>query len=72
MSIAASEFLTPYQLHQRWGRAISPKTLANWRTRGQGPEWTKLGGRVVYPLHLVVAYEQAGKPTRELVKATGC
>ncbi len=28
------------------GRA--PKTLAQWRMQGIGPEWTKCGGRVFY------------------------
>lgn len=29
-------------------RRISVKTLANWRSSGTGPAWTKSGGRVVY------------------------
>jgi predicted DNA-binding transcriptional regulator AlpA len=27
---------------------ISPKTLANWRSLGQGPAYSKLGHAVVY------------------------
>jgi hypothetical protein len=27
---------------------VKPQTLAKWRTRGEGPEFSKLGGRVVY------------------------
>jgi hypothetical protein len=52
-------YLTPYQLHRRWGGAISPKTLANWRAKHIGPQWTKVGGRVVYALAMVVAYERS-------------
>ncbi len=26
----------------------APKTLAQWRMQGIGPEWTKCGGRVCY------------------------
>ncbi len=26
----------------------APKTLAQWRMQGVGPEWTKCGGRVFY------------------------
>ena len=26
----------------------APKTLAQWRMQGIGPEWTKCGGRVFY------------------------
>lgn len=27
---------------------VSPKTLANWRSRGTGPKWRKHGGVVIY------------------------
>lgn len=27
---------------------FSPKTLANWRTKGTGPRYRKVGGRVLY------------------------
>lgn len=27
---------------------LSPKTLDNWRSRGGGPPYYKLGGRIVY------------------------
>jgi hypothetical protein len=52
------EYLTPYALHKRWGAAISPKTLANWRTKSIGPRWVKIGGRVVYPVEAVLEYEK--------------
>lgn len=54
-----SEFLTPYQLYKRWGGAISPKTLANWRVKGGGPSWTKVGGRVLYPMGAIQDFEQS-------------
>lgn len=56
--MVGSEYLTPYALHKRWGAAISPKTLANWRTKCRGPRWAKIGGRVVYPLEAVLEYER--------------
>lgn len=28
---------------------VSPKTLANWRSLGKGPDWHRHGGLVVYP-----------------------
>lgn len=52
------EYLTPYLLHKRWGGAISPKTLANWRAKQTGPRWSKIGGRVVYAMQDVVDYER--------------
>jgi hypothetical protein len=62
------EFLTPYALHKRWGGAISPKTLANWRVKGLGPRWQKMGGRVVYALEAVLDYEKAQGMGRSLSK----
>lgn len=53
-----ADFLTPQQLCQRWGNAVTPETLANWRAKGRGPAYTKVGARVRYPLAAVIAYEQ--------------
>lgn len=36
---------------------VSPKTLANWRYLGKGPEWRRHGGRVVYPSTGVDRYD---------------
>ena len=51
------EFLTPYDLYRRWSKAISTKTLANWRSLGIGPPYSKLRGRVVYRSHDVLTWE---------------
>lgn len=59
-----NEYLTPYALHKRWGAAISPKTLANWRAKNTGPKWKKLGGRVVYAMSDVLLYEQECNSSR--------
>lgn len=54
--------LTPGELAQRWRMDV--KTLSNWRNKGRGPAYVKLGGgrntRVLYPVPAVEAYEQAG------------
>jgi predicted site-specific integrase-resolvase len=42
-------------LAARW--AISPRTLERWRWAGIGPLFIKLGGRVVYRLKDVEAFE---------------
>lgn len=61
--------LTPTELAKRW--RIDPKTLANWRAKGRGPAYVKLGqaayAKVLYPVQAVEAYEQAGVrlPARE-------
>lgn len=36
---------------------MSHRTLANWRSRGEGPRYEKIGHAVVYPLKWVLIYE---------------
>jgi predicted site-specific integrase-resolvase len=50
-------FLNQSRLASRW--QISPRTLERWRWTGEGPAFLKIGGRVVYRLEDVLAYEQA-------------
>lgn len=47
--------LNQIDLARRW--SISPRTLERWRWLGQGPQYLKIGGRVVYRLDDVEAYE---------------
>ena len=51
------QFLTPAQLSDRWGGMIGPRTLANWRSQGNGPPFVKIGGAIAYRLADVEAYE---------------
>ena len=46
-----------HQVHlaERWN--LSPRTLERWRWERIGPRYLKLGGRVVYRLEDVEAYE---------------
>jgi hypothetical protein len=62
-------FLTPYDLCKRWGKVVTPKTLANWRSLGVGPPYTKLQGRVVYSVEDIEAYELRKKKPGELPRA---
>ena len=48
--------LNVYQLSKRWG--VVPKTLDHWRQRGCGPLFLKIGGRILYRLSDIEAYEQ--------------
>ena len=50
--------LNQTELAARW--TISARTLERWRWTGEGPAFLKIGGRVVYRLEDVLAYEQAG------------
>ncbi|MFH1157626.1 MAG: helix-turn-helix domain-containing protein [Pseudomonadota bacterium] len=45
------------ELSRRWG--MSPRTLERWRWLGEGPAFVKLGGKVVYRLSDIEAYEQS-------------
>lgn len=47
--------LTQHELAQRW--RISPRTLERWRWLQEGPQFLKIGGRVVYRLEDIEAYE---------------
>lgn len=48
-------------LARRWN--ISPRTLERWRWLGRGPAYLKVGGRVLYRLEEVEAYEAASLKT---------
>ncbi|MEM8625457.1 MAG: helix-turn-helix domain-containing protein [Pseudomonadota bacterium] len=47
--------MTQVELAARW--QVSPRTLEQWRWRGVGPRYLKIGGRVIYPLEFVETYE---------------
>ncbi|MCI4660339.1 MAG: helix-turn-helix domain-containing protein [Neomegalonema sp.] len=51
------QHLTQKQLAERW--RMSPRTLEQWRWRGVGPKYLKLGGRVLYRVEDVVSFENA-------------
>lgn len=52
-----SEFLTVAQLAERWKQQVTVATLATWRSRGSGPPFVKVGGKVLYRVADIVAYE---------------
>lgn len=46
---------TQVGLAKRW--QISPRTLEQWRWQGRGPHFLKIGGRVIYRLSDIEAFE---------------
>lgn len=58
MSEQHPKFLTAQEVSNRYDGRISVKTLTNWRNLGGGPPFTKLGGKVLYPVEKLVAWEQ--------------
>jgi hypothetical protein len=49
--------LNQIELSRRW--SISPRTLERWRWLKAGPQYLKIGGRVVYRLDDVEAFESS-------------
>ncbi len=47
--------LTQRELSRRWH--VSPYTLERWRWLGQGPLFLKIGGKVLYRLEDIEAFE---------------
>lgn len=50
-------FLTPAELVERYNGTVSTRTLANWRSAGISPPFTKVGGRILYPLRELIEWE---------------
>tara|TARA_B100001059_G_scaffold29003_1_gene23477 strand:+ start:2460 stop:2654 length:195 start_codon:yes stop_codon:yes gene_type:complete len=48
-------FIDQAQLAERWKR--SERTLENWRSRGIGIPYYKIGGKVLYDFEDVTTYE---------------
>jgi hypothetical protein len=49
-------FLTSDQLAKRW--IIRTETLSQWRWNGRGPQYLKIGRRVLYRLEDVLCFEE--------------
>jgi hypothetical protein len=47
--------LTQIDLAARWG--LSPRTLEAWRSRGEGPAYLRLGGKIAYRIEDIEAFE---------------
>jgi predicted site-specific integrase-resolvase len=52
-------FLNQSRLASRW--QISPRTLERWRWKGEGPSFVKIGGRVVYRIEDILAFERSNE-----------
>ena len=62
--------LSTRELAERWN--ISRRTLDRWRWAGEGPRFLKLGGRVVYRIADIEAFEQQQLRTRTDAPANQC
>ena len=50
-------YLRQIDLARRW--RMSARTLERWRWQGIGPTHLKIGGKVLYRLEVIEAYEEA-------------
>lgn len=55
--VNAQIYLNTHEAAERLSLALS--TLANWRSAGQGPAYLRAGGRILYPLDQLEAWEAA-------------
>jgi hypothetical protein len=53
----ATNYLTPEEVVSRWRRRIDIDTLANWRSKKQGPTYHRFGRAVLYRADLLAAWE---------------
>jgi hypothetical protein len=58
MTDRLTNHLNQVQLSRRW--SLSPRTLERWRWERKGPRHLKVGGRVLYRLEDVEAFERNG------------
>jgi hypothetical protein len=61
VDIVEQKFLTPVEVCSRYGNSISVRTLGNWRWNGTGPEFVKIGGKVLYKLCDLERWEESRK-----------
>jgi hypothetical protein len=59
----AHHHLVTVELSRRWH--LSPRTLEQWRWKGIGPRYLKIGRRILYRLDDIEKYEAAQR--REVV-----
>lgn len=51
-----NEYMTTAELAERWRTTV--ETLANKRSKGQGPDYVKVGRKVLYKSEVILEYEQ--------------
>nr|DAY63354.1 MAG TPA: helix-turn-helix domain protein [Caudoviricetes sp.] len=52
-------YLTTKELSKRW--KINPNTIEHWRTQGFGPEFIRIGRKILYSLDSIIAFENKRK-----------
>lgn len=65
----APVYLTAEELVERYRGKITAGTLANWRSRREGPNFVKIGGKVLYATRDVISWELARRMVAAACKA---
>lgn len=60
-SHASPDWFTTSELAERW--RMTPRTLERWRAETYGPAWHQIGGKVLYLIDDVLAYEARHRRT---------
>lgn len=55
----SNTYLTTKELSKRW--KINPNTIEHWRTSGFGPEFIRIGRKVLYSLESILEFENKNK-----------
>lgn len=55
----SSAYLTTKELSKRW--KLNPNTIEHWRTQGFGPEFIRIGRKILYSLESIIAFENGRK-----------
>jgi hypothetical protein len=58
MQSGSKEYLTPAEVVDRYQGKVSTRTLANWRSAGTSPPFTKIGGRILYRFTDLIEWEK--------------
>ena len=51
-----SNLITTRDLSRRWN--LTSSTLTQWRWYGKGPKYLKIGGRILYRIEDIIAFEE--------------
>jgi len=52
-------YLTTKELSQRW--KVNPNTIEHWRISGFGPEFVRIGRKILYSLESILEFENQRK-----------
>jgi len=58
-AVKPKRYMTPQELSDYWDGRIKVRTLNNWRQSGVGPQFSKIGGAILYKVADVEDWEKS-------------